>query len=473
MTSSSGESEEEVYDAGYTGKRRPERKCKRERANPFFLSDGEMASIIEEFLIPEEEFRDFTSEICRVLQLPTSTERKSQWSVLQENSFPTCRPFMKKFRVHISNMVEFGAQRNESLLGGQIRRSLQSAKPLMDNGEGLKGHWGDILTTTINGRQWVIKVIDIARSQERRHQRGDIKTEDPVSEIDCHRHLVSLNNVYFPHLLDCVVDQTSAYYFIEQGEDLFTLCGRWHKSNSIENIENLEDIALNLFSDFLNAVKVMHESGLTHSDIKLENMIFFETPKGQCGKLIDFGTCRKHAEVGEYCITDREYSGTLTNISPERYFHNNKEGARKYHIDIQSENSFDAAKDDIWGWAVSLLSLFANGPIWEFPVHIREVRGASKRDEDQMFSITLATGGLYLPQGDDFAAKWFRRKRVQSFPLELAQLLKLTRICASKDKVFFSDELMDLFISVFVPENQRPSISTILHHPWFRKGHEV
>ena len=91
----------------------------------------------------------------------------------------------------------------------------------------------------------VIKVIDIARSQERRHQRGDIKTEDPVSEIDCHRHLVSLNNVYFPHLLDCVVDQTSAYYFIEQGEDLFTLCGRWHKNNSIENIENLEDIALN------------------------------------------------------------------------------------------------------------------------------------------------------------------------------------------------------------------------------------
>lgn len=488
MTSSSGESEEEVMDRlasegpliiSFTEeptKRRPEGHKKRDFSNPFFLSEGDVAQIVEDFLIPEGEFQALQVEIARVLQLPTSLERKQQWARVRDCKFQRCHGFLSKFQDTIESMVEFGAERNVSIIGDSFTRwPTLDAKPLLeDNGTPLKGHWGDILSVCIDDRKWVIKVIDIERFRERRQSSGEIATEDPISEIDCHRHLISLNTLYFPHLLDCVIDQTSAYFFIEQGEDLFSLSNRWHKTHSNESLPDLENVALNLFSDYLNALKVMHENGLTHSDIKLENMIWFETPVGPCGKLIDYGTCRRHKRVGEYLIKQPEYSGTLTNISPERYFHNNKEGARRYHIDIPSPDTFDASKDDIWAWACSLLSMFANGPVWEFPAHIRKDRGSSKRDDDQMFCITLATGGSYLPSGDDFAAKWFRRKRSPPFPLELAQLLQLTRTCAdNKSGVLLSSELLDLFTLILVPESERPSISKILHHPWFRKSHAV
>ena len=58
-----------------------------------------------------------------------------------------------------------------------------------------------------------------------------------------------------------------------------------------------EDAAARIMHQILEAVSYMHERGVVHRDLKLENVLFETVEEGSPIKIIDFGPSRKHREV--------------------------------------------------------------------------------------------------------------------------------------------------------------------------------
>ena len=86
--------------------------------------------------------------------------------------------------------------------------------------------------------------------------------------------------------------------------------------------------------EFLNAVKYLHKKGISHGDIKAENILL----DSNCSaKLCDFGFCRTKTIAG-----DESKKGTLYYAAPELF--------------VRGE--FDTQKTDIWAIGITLYSLF-------------------------------------------------------------------------------------------------------------------
>lgn len=88
-----------------------------------------------------------------------------------------------------------------------------------------------------------------------------------------------------------------------------------------------------IFLGFLSAIKYLHNKGISHGDIKAENILL---GKNYCAKLCDFGYSRT-----SLIASDESKNGTLYYAAPELFFKGN----------------FDTLKSDIWSIGITLYSI--------------------------------------------------------------------------------------------------------------------
>mgnify|MGYP001026328380 CR=1 FL=1 len=86
--------------------------------------------------------------------------------------------------------------------------------------------------------------------------------------------------------------------------------------------------------EFLDAIRYLHKKGISHGDIKSENVLL---DSHYSAKLCDFGFCRTEMVCGE-----ESKKGTLYYAAPELFSH----------------GDFDPKKTDIWAIGITLYSLF-------------------------------------------------------------------------------------------------------------------
>lgn len=101
-----------------------------------------------------------------------------------------------------------------------------------------------------------------------------------------------------------------------------------------------------IMKGFLEAIKYLHHRGISHGDIKLDNILL---DKDLNPKLTDFGFCRTTLIAG-----DESKKGTIFYAAPELFVH----------------GEFDTLKSDIWSIGITLYSLSEN----QFPYKSGDTR---------------------------------------------------------------------------------------------------
>jgi len=95
-----------------------------------------------------------------------------------------------------------------------------------------------------------------------------------------------------------------------------------------------EDETRQIFVQILSAISYLHSNGITHNDIKDENVILVEDDAPAVNvKIIDFGSACKHQN-----ITTREFCGSEDYASPE----------------VVRNQKYSLVKQDIWSLGVLL-----------------------------------------------------------------------------------------------------------------------
>jgi len=419
---------------------------RKQMENPFFLNKRNRETIG----IDNREFQHFEEVFLNVLLQPHCSERQKMWKVTKSKLAENILSFVQKYEKQIKPMIEYGAVRNYSLMGNRSRRIPIGPVFYVEENYGkrrARGHWGSFNTTTIDQQEYIIKTIkfDVVKLKEH------TQYEHPVNELDFHRQLME-KSIYLPRYFCCVTEEGKALYVSEKGEGLMDWYYKHSKSRKKKDV--VESMAKNLFYDYLTGLQKMHDSGVSHGDVKLDNFIYLQEKFGNFGKLIDLGCCVKHPQTeGGYDFTmkDCHKCGTQMYKSPERRFHLKQKDRTRYFLH-KTYKKWDAAKDDLWGWAFSLLSFLVGGPLWNCRT--------SSTDTD-VICFHLGTNMTYAsPEAKSSVENWFSKsKKEKGFGIQ--HLLRL-RYCPA-----LSQSCVDLLEKIFVPQNVRLSLPQVVKHPFF------
>lgn len=203
--------------------------------------------------------------------------------------------------------------------------------------------------------------------------------------------------------IECISDVNNYYSVMDlvDGGELFALISA--------NGRCSEDVAREYFFQILRGLKHLHDLGIYHRDMSLENLMV--TRGGQC-KIIDFGMCIRFpmTENGQFLpIPQVPPCGKKAYLPPENY--------------MQAPPTFDGSAADIWSVGTILTMLLVGGPIFSSPSII---------------------------------CKKFRRFFQGEF-----------RVMLDKWQIALSDEAVEI-IEFILRSNpaDRPSLDEILQHPW-------
>jgi serine/threonine protein kinase len=178
-------------------------------------------------------------------------------------------------------------------------------------------------------------VGETARKIYTRHLKNECTMLTKIGE-DC-----PVIQLYEPCREDCAGDTCYLKLQYAKGGDLFYL---WATDIKIEF-----KTILNYIKQIVHAVKCLHDKGISHRDIKLENMIFLDKEKTKIA-LIDFGHATEQ-------ITDTKYVGTYNYNPPEiqNLF------KKRVYVGAPPTPPYDCKKADLYslGVAIYLLSLRA------------------------------------------------------------------------------------------------------------------
>lgn len=152
------------------------------------------------------------------------------------------------------------------------------------------------------------------------------------NELYIHSHI---RHPGITQLKDVLFDNKQIYIFIElcEGGDLNDIV--------MENNGLSEDIARHYFRQLMSALTYIHELGVAHRDIKLENIL---VTSDNCAKLTDFGLCKQ--QVGNSLLLTT--CGTLIYAAPE----------------IIQEKPYNGMKADVWSAGIVLYAMVANHFPW-------------------------------------------------------------------------------------------------------------
>lgn len=139
--------------------------------------------------------------------------------------------------------------------------------------------------------------------------------------------------------------------------------------------------ALCLFTQLLSAVAYMHDQGIAHRDLKVENVL---VARDGTVKLIDFGSAARSRDMltGKHVWSRENWVGTPITMAPETH----------------GETFFDMEKADVWSLGVVLLRLWAGRYLWEPDA----VLGGLEENEDfERFLTQRANGKSCYEDKDD------------------------------------------------------------------------
>eukprot|EP01117_Protostelium_nocturnum_P008211 TRINITY_DN292_c0_g3_i1.p1 TRINITY_DN292_c0_g3~~TRINITY_DN292_c0_g3_i1.p1 ORF type:complete len:332 (-),score=94.76 TRINITY_DN292_c0_g3_i1:38-1033(-) len=111
-----------------------------------------------------------------------------------------------------------------------------------------------------------------------------------------------------------------------------------------------------LFSQIVSSVQYLHDKGIAHRDLKLENIMV--DPEGNVAKLIDFGLS-KRVDGGQLLTT---FCGSPTYAAPE----------------ILYKEPYHGNKVDVWSLGVILYSMLAGNIPWEGKNDIERIANVKK-----------------------------------------------------------------------------------------------
>lgn len=181
-----------------------------------------------------------------------------------------------------------------------------------------------VLVEDINKKKWAAKIVSVKDVENRKIINSVEKEIAILREID-HQNIIKMResfeitNKYNEDYIIIIIE------YCERG-DLLTLTTKRKLKD--------ENLIKKIIYGFLGAIKYLHSRGISHGDIKTENILLTEdyTPK-----LCDFGFCRTIFIAGN----ESKY-GTLFYAAPELFY----------------KGKFDPFKTDIYAIGITLYSIF-------------------------------------------------------------------------------------------------------------------
>lgn len=151
-----------------------------------------------------------------------------------------------------------------------------------------KGSYGSVYLAThrVTGDERAVKVMNVDRITS--YYLRKLHTEISILKSLDHPNIIKLQDVFF--------GRRSVYIITDlcRGGELFELLN----SGKNQGFVFREDRASKLMRDMLSAVHYLHENGIVHRDLKLENFLFEDHSSNSPLILIDFGLS-KHFTKGE------------------------------------------------------------------------------------------------------------------------------------------------------------------------------
>ena len=239
----------------------------------------------------------------------------------------------------IENPEKFKNKLKEKKQEGKIKLTLAQKYGHIEGVIG-KGSYGTVCISskTVNNTKIFFAIKQLKRKQgETLHHFGNrVTSEFMISSSLTHQAVI---NVY-----DLMFDPVSMTYseimeFIPCG-DLFSLISVTHGLDIVE--------CDCFFKQILNAITYLHSVGVSHNDLKIENLLL--TRKGQL-KIIDFGTSAVFKTAWENDIQlSLGACGSERYVAPEQYIKNRE---------------YDPRLGDVWSLGIIYLTMYYGKYSWE------------------------------------------------------------------------------------------------------------
>eukprot|EP00814_Leptocylindrus_danicus_P013558 CAMPEP_0116047290 /NCGR_PEP_ID=MMETSP0321-20121206/28785_1 /TAXON_ID=163516 /ORGANISM="Leptocylindrus danicus var. danicus, Strain B650" /LENGTH=383 /DNA_ID=CAMNT_0003529105 /DNA_START=24 /DNA_END=1176 /DNA_ORIENTATION=- len=261
----------------------------------------------------------------------------------------------------------------------------------------------------ITKMECAIKIVELEELKSK-GAAGEHRSENPLKEIAAVQHLMSTSSSTPQHVLsifEAVQDEDNLYIvmpFCRDGE-LFDLVS---DNASFDEIQTRS-----IMKQILVGVKAMHDAGICHRDLSLENVLLHE---GNC-QIIDFGLCLRvpqheglRRDTKSIRMKPQGKCGKLFYMAPEIY---------------ENTDAFNPYAIDVWSLGAMLFMMLTSSPPYDRP----------------------------SPTDDMFV--WFMRG-------EMEEIIKAWGLQ-------LSSEVIDLMSGMMcVDPEKRLTLSEVLEHPWMK-----
>lgn len=318
-----------------------------------------------------------------------------------------------------------------------------------------KSHWGNVYRLQGFNQNLIVKVIALNK-WDCKKSGFDSWNDDVALEIESHRILSSFNHPNIVRFEAATQDAFNLYYYQEAGTELFGTVEKhrdrfWKqwKNTLAKNSRDYyfnhrspwEKRAVTIFRGIFEGVQFLHEHGIAHRDIKLENMVCLCANGDLVGKLIDFGVTLRFGEWEKNGFRSKGRVGTYPFMSPEMAFNGRDSLAPSHKLKIANYDTYDAAKNDVWLLGHALWGYSTGVLLWS------EISSNDTR-------FTVATCAQY----HEAPLTWIKKRK---------GLRYLARRYGPERNEMMSDKLIDLLEKIFTVEEKRLTIKECLEHPWF------
>ena len=177
-----------------------------------------------------------------------------------------------------------------------------------------------LATDKITGEVWACKIMTLPPPGQTAGD-GESTREDILKEIDI---LMSLHHPNIIFLKEYFEEPGRVYIimeYLEGGELLEALLNKEKGRDGLEAHYSEADARL-LFKQIVAGVKYMHDIGIVHRDLKLENLLLSKPGDVRSIKIADFGLAKKygHAQLSTICGTPQYVAPEVIRVSFFRLF---------------------------------------------------------------------------------------------------------------------------------------------------------
>eukprot|EP01137_Pigoraptor_chileana_P034941 Opistho-2@28235 len=228
----------------------------------------------------------------------------------------------------------------------------------------------------------------------------DNSTEECGSPNEIHIHsLLASGKTQHAHIVNVkkVIHEGNKWY------EVLEFCSQGDVAHKLNGTPTTEMQAQKWFKDLIEAVKYMHDRGICHRDIKMENCLI-----DACGslKVADFGVGAVFRNEDGTVKMFSDVLGTMPYMAPEVYH----------------GEAHDATRADIWSCGVTLLAMLAGDVMWEAPDDTDDVYAAHLRGEllgtfsfgddlKELLAAMLSVDPARRPTANElYEAKWMKTR---------------------------------------------------------------